>query len=156
ARIREQVRRGVPRDVRGAVLGLAYKPFSHVIEESQAIMITKAFLEHGARVLAYDPLAGEAANLELGGRALIMDNVCDCLRGADVGLVATPDPEFRKLTVRDFRSGGRPLLVVDFWGILSEQLSGAAEIDYLAYGRGGNDPTVLQQLWGEIPTHYGR
>ena len=40
-----------------AVLGLAYKPFSHVTEESQAIMIVKAFLEHGVRVLAYDPLA---------------------------------------------------------------------------------------------------
>src|SRR5262249_24153047 len=156
ARIREQVRRGVPRDVRGAVLGLAYKPFSHVIEESQAIMITKAFLEHGARVLAYDPLAGDAANLELGGRALIMDNVCDCLRDADWVLVATPDPEFRKLTVRDFRDGGRRVVVVDFWGILSDQLSEAAGIDYMPYGRGGSDPGVLRQLWSEIPTHYGR
>src|SRR5262245_41310538 len=155
-RILEQLRPRVSRDVTVAVLGLAYKPFSHVIEESQAIMITKAFLEHGARVLAYDPLAGEAANLELGGRALIMDNVCDCLRDADVVLVATPDPEFKRLTARDFRNGGRPVLVVDFWRVLSDQLSGAAGIEYLPYGRGGSDPTVLQQLWREIPTHYGR
>jgi UDPglucose 6-dehydrogenase len=154
-RILQQLRPRVPSDVTVAVLGLAYKPFSHVIEESQAIKIVKSFLEHGARVLGYDPLAGQAANVELGGRALIMDNLCDCLRSADVVLVATPDPEFRTLTPRDFRQGGRPVLVVDFWRILSEQLSSVAGIDYLPYGRGGSDATVFKQLWSDIPTHYG-
>jgi UDPglucose 6-dehydrogenase len=141
-----------------AILGLAYKPLSHVIEESQAMMMAKAFLEHGARVLAYDPLAGESANLELGGRALIMDNARDCLRDADVVLIATPDPEFKTLTPRDFRGDGQPVLVVDFWRILSDQLSGAKGIEYVAYGRGaatvGTD--VFKQLWGATPTHYGR
>jgi UDPglucose 6-dehydrogenase len=156
-RIVQQLRSRVPRDVTVAVLGLAYKPFSHVIEESQGIMIAKAFLEHGARVLAYDPLAGDSANLELGGRALIMDNPCDCLRDADVVLIATPDPEFRRLMARDFRRGGKPVLVVDFWRILSDQLSGVEGIEYVPYGRGaaGADG-VLKQLWGETPTHYGR
>jgi UDPglucose 6-dehydrogenase len=156
ARLLEQLRPRVPRDVTVAVLGLAYKPLSHVIEESQAMLLAKAFLDHGARVLAYDPLAGEAAALELGGRAVIMDNACDCLRDADVVLVATPDAEFTSLSVRDFRQGGAPVLVVDFWRILSKQLSGAAGIDYVPYGRGGTDTSVLQQLWGEVPNHYGR
>src|SRR5215471_4138008 len=79
-RILERLRSRVPRDTTVAILGLAYKPASHVIEESQAIMMAKTFLEHGARVLAYDPLAGEAANFELGGRGLILDNPCDCLK----------------------------------------------------------------------------
>src|SRR4051812_1643663 len=42
-RILQQLRSRVPRDVTVAVLGLAYKPFSHVTDESQAIMIAKAF-----------------------------------------------------------------------------------------------------------------
>jgi UDPglucose 6-dehydrogenase len=157
-RILQQLRARVAREVTVAILGLAYKPLSHVIEESQAIMMAKAFLEHGARVLAYDPLAGEAAKLALGGRALIMDDPCDCLRDADVVLITNPDPEFKKLTVRDFRRDGRTVLVVDFWRILAAELSGVEGIEYVGYGRGAQKPAddVLKQLWGETPTHYGR
>ena len=128
---------------------------SHVIEESQAMMMAKAFLERGARVLAYDPLAGEAANLELGGRALIMDNARDCLRDADLVLIATPDPEFKTLTAADFRRGGRPVLVMDFWRILSDQLSHAEGIEYVPYGRGASTMAsdVFTQLWGATPKH---
>jgi UDPglucose 6-dehydrogenase len=157
-RILDQLRPRVPRDVTVAVLGLAYKPFSHVTEESQAIMMVKAFLEHGARVLAYDPLATESAGFELGGRALIMDNACDCLREADLVLIATPDPEFKKLAARDFQRVGKSVVVVDFWRILSAELDGAAGIEYVPYGCGqAADMTnsTLKQLWGETPTHYG-
>jgi len=157
-RVLQQLAPRVGRDVTVAILGLAYKPQSHVIEDSQAIRMAKAFLEHGARVLAYDPLAGEYANLELGGRVLIMDNPCDCLRDADVVLVTTPDPEFKALTARDFRQEGRPVLVVDFWRLLSAQLSGADNIEYMPYGRrdAAAESDVLKQLWSETPLHYGR
>jgi UDPglucose 6-dehydrogenase len=158
ARLLHQLRPRVPREVTVAVLGLAYKPFSHVIEESQAMMIAKAFLDHGARVLAYDPLAGEAANLELGGRALIMDDVRDCLRDADVVLVATPDPEFKALKAADFTHEGRRTLVVDFWRILGGELAKAPSVDYMPYGIGpahGGDADPLIALWGETPKHYG-
>jgi len=148
----------VPREVTVAILGLSYKPSSHVIEESQAIFIAKAFLEHGSRVLAYDPLAGEAANVELGGRVLILDNACDCLRDADVVLVATPDPEFRELTAADFQAEGRTVIVVDFWRILSDRLANATGIEYVPYGRRSPDAesSVLRELWRDTPTHYGR
>ena len=157
-RILKQLKARVPREVTVAILGLSYKPSSHVIEESQAIMMAKAFLEHGSRVLAYDPLAGEAANLELGGRVLILDSARDCLRDADVVLVATPDPEFKQLAPRDFQADGRTVIVVDFWRILSDRLSNADGIDYIAYGRRSPDAEspILRGLWSDTPTHYGR
>jgi UDPglucose 6-dehydrogenase len=157
-RVIAQVRATVSRDLTVAVLGLAYKPLSHVIEESQAILLVKAFLEHGARVLAYDPLARESADFELKGRALILDSSRDCLRDADVVVIATPDPEFKTLTAADFRGNGRPVTVIDFWRILSERLAGAAGIDYVAYGRGPADDGgegVLHQLWSQTAAHYG-
>ena len=160
-RLLQQLQPNVSRDVTVAVLGLAYKPFSHVIEESQAILLVKAFLDHGARVLAYDPLARQNADYELGGRALILDSARDCLRDADVVLVATPDPEFKALTAADFRRDGRKVAVVDFWRILGEALGGVREIEYIPYGRGpagpgGHEETdLLKQLWGETATHYG-
>jgi UDPglucose 6-dehydrogenase len=157
-RILRHLRQRIPRDVTVAVLGLAYKPLSHVVEESQAMMIAKALLDHGARVLAYDPLAGDAASMELGGRALIMDNPCDCLRDADVVLIATPDERFKALTARDFRRNGRPVLVVDFWRLLVDRLSDVEGIEYVAYGRGDAlaDKGLLKELWGATPSHYGR
>jgi len=157
-RIVTRLKPRVPREVTVAILGLSYKPSSHVIEESQAIFIAKAFLEHGSRVLAYDPLAGEAANVELGGRVLILDNACDCLRDADVVLVATPDPEFRELTAADFQAEGRTVIVVDFWRILSDRLANATGIEYVPYGRRSPDAesSVLRELWRDTPTHYGR
>jgi UDPglucose 6-dehydrogenase len=157
-RIVEQLRPRVPRDITVGILGLAYKPFSHVIEESQAILLAKAFLEQGARVLAYDPLARDAANVELGGRVLIHDDVMDCLRDADVVVIATPDPAFAKLTARDFQRNERRVLVIDFWRTLAGVLENVEGVEYLPYGRGPIAPAhdVLRDLWSATPQHYGR
>jgi UDPglucose 6-dehydrogenase len=156
-RLLEQLATKVSRDLTVAVLGLAYKPFSHVIDESQAILLVKAFLEHGARVLAYDPLARQNADYEFKGRALIMDTARDCLREADVVVIATPDPEFKALTAAAFQRDGRVVTVVDFWRILSHELAGAPGIEYVPYGRGPAEGAggVLQGLWSETATHYG-
>jgi len=148
----------VARDATVAILGLAYKPSSHAIEASQAMMMAKAFVDRGTRVLAYDPLAGEAANLEFGGRALIMASARECLRDADVVLIGTPDPEFTTLNARDFRQDGRPVVVVDFWRVLSEQLSRADGIEYVAYGHAPATLPAgpLEALWGDTPIRYAR
>jgi UDPglucose 6-dehydrogenase len=157
-RILKQLGPRVSRNATVAVLGLAYKPFTHVTEESQAIMIVTALLENGARVLAYDPLARQNADSALGGRALILDSARDCLKSADVVLITTPDPEFKALKAADFRGHGRSVVVVDFWRILGEELSAAPGIEYVAYGRGpaASGPTdLLKQIWGAIPEHCG-
>jgi UDPglucose 6-dehydrogenase len=157
-RIVGQLPTQVTRGLTVAVLGLSYKPLSHVTEESQAILLVRAFLEHGARLLAYDPLARQSADFELKGRALILDTARDCLRDADVVVIATPDPEFNALTPADFARDGRTVTVIDFWRILSDRLAGAPGIDYVPYGRGPSQPAdsgVLGRLWSETATHYG-
>jgi UDPglucose 6-dehydrogenase len=157
-RIANQWRSRVAADATVAILGLSYKPFSNSIEASQAMMMATAFLDRGMRVLAYDPLAGEAAALEFGGRAQIMDSARGCLRDADVVLIGTPDPEFKQLHARDFRQHGRPVVVVDFWRILSPQLSGADGIEYVPYGQAPATLTAgaLQELWEDTSARYGR
>jgi UDPglucose 6-dehydrogenase len=156
-RVLQQLGTRVSRDLTVAVLGLAYKPFSHVTEESQAILLVKAFLEHGARLLAYDPLARQNADFELRGRALILDTVHDCVRDADVVVIATPDPEFKALAAADFRRDGKTVTVIDFWRILGDELAHAPGIEYVPYGRGPATEAdgVLSRLWSETATHYG-
>jgi UDPglucose 6-dehydrogenase len=148
----------VKRDMTVAVLGLAYKPLSHVTEQSQAIALVEALLDHGARVLAYDSLAGESANFALKGRALILDSPRACLRDADVVLIATPDPEFSKLTATDFQAEGREVVVVDYWRILADALTDAPGIEYIPHGRSVDDThggELLERLWGETAVRYG-
>jgi UDPglucose 6-dehydrogenase len=134
-----------------AVLGLAYKPFSHVIEESQGIYMAKALSKAGLRVIAYDPLANEGARTELAYHALVIDSLAGCLEQADVVLITTPDPAFKALKATDFRSG--QVTVVDFWRILDKECVGQPNIRYVPFGRSKDDEengSRLQRLWGSF------
>jgi UDPglucose 6-dehydrogenase len=138
----------IPKGATTAVLGLAYKPFSHVIEESQGIYLAKALSHAGARVIAYDPLAGEIARTELAYHALVLDSLASCLEQADFVLVTTPDPVFKALKASDFAH--MPVTVVDFWRILDNELAGKPGICYLPFGRSIDDlanSVRLGELW---------
>jgi len=139
-----------------AVLGLAYKPDSHVVEESQGIYLAEALIKAGVRVVAYDPLAGENARWELRGKALILNSVADCLEQAEVVLITTPDAVFKKLTIIDFKhKGPRPVIVVDFWRILDKELANQPNVRYIPIGRSIDDAANavrLNELWGNTVT----
>lgn len=149
----ERLRPEVDRDTTVAVLGLAYKPFSHVIEESQSICIARALSRAGARVIAFDPLAGEMARAELGDQVIVMDSVAECLAQADIVLVTTPDPAFRNLSADDFPKMHDPVMVVDCWRILSASLAGYPHIRYIAVGRSQDDSANgarIASLWNGV------
>jgi len=140
----------IPKGATVAVLGLAYKPFSHVIEESQGIHLAKALSHAGARVIAYDPLANETAKPELAYHALVLDSLSSCLEQADVVLVATADPVFQALRVADFKH--LPVTIVDFWRILDKELCGKPNIHYIPCGRSRDDhanQARLNELWSD-------
>lgn len=143
-----------------AVLGLAYKPLSHVTDESQGILLCKALSEAGVRVVAYDPLAEDAARVELHGHAVVLSSLADCLKQADVIVVATPDPAFGALTADDFIRNSAPVTVVDFWRILQAKLSGKGNIRYVGGGLSeddGRNGEQLAALWGDVPrSPFGR
>ncbi|MBM4431389.1 MAG: UDP-glucose/GDP-mannose dehydrogenase family protein [Chloroflexi bacterium] len=133
-----------------AVLGLAYKPLSHVIEESQAISLAKSLSRAGVRVVAYDPLASDVARAELRDQAVILESVADCLAQAEVVLITTPDPAFRALTAEDFGGKNLPVTVVDFWRILDKELVGQPSVRYVPIGRSVDDAANgarLAALW---------
>ncbi len=135
-----------------AVLGLAYKPFSHVIEESQGVYLVKKLAKTGVRVVAYDPLAKEIARHELRDLAVVFDSVTNCLEQAELVLVTTPDPVFQALTAADFQKKTSKVIVADFWRILEKQLEEQSNIHYIPMGRGVDDRInrgQLEKLWSE-------
>ncbi|MCS6874625.1 MAG: nucleotide sugar dehydrogenase [Pyrinomonadaceae bacterium] len=132
-----------------AILGLAYKPFSHVTEESQSLYIAEALSKAGYRVIGYDPLAGEMALQELHGHIVVLDNLKECLNQAEAVLIATPHPEFEKLEAEDFKNQYRKVTVIDFWRMM-KKLENEDHINYIAFGK-SNDDTAntkrLKQIW---------
>jgi UDPglucose 6-dehydrogenase len=129
-----------------AVLGLAYKPSSHVVEESQGIYLAKALSKAGARVVAYDPLSAEMAAAELQDQAVLLDSVKDCLAQAEVVLITTPDPVFQRLTADDFNAEASSVTIIDFWRSLSGKIEGKPNIRYIPIGYSIEDETNARRL----------
>jgi UDPglucose 6-dehydrogenase len=135
-----------------AILGLAYKPCSHITEESQGILLAKALSNNGYRVVAYDPLANEMAKVELHDHAVIMDSIESCLNKADMVLITTPDPVFKALKAADFTRQSSTVTIVDYWRILKKELSCQPHIHYVPMGQSienENNIKRLIKLWGE-------
>lgn len=142
----------IHRNATVAVLGLAYKPFSHVVEESQGVHIARALSNAGARVVAFDPLASELARAELRDSAVVLGSMDECVAQADVVIVTTPDPVFRALKEGDLvRRRDRVITVVDCWRILAPEIASSPRVRYVAIGRSGDDAANgarLAALWG--------
>jgi len=84
-----------------AVLGLAFKPGTDDVRESRAIKLVERLLEKGARVRVHDPKAMDNARKILGDRVEYAISLEDCLRDADLCVLATEWPEYRELGQED-------------------------------------------------------
>jgi UDPglucose 6-dehydrogenase len=104
---------------RVAVLGLAYKPGSDVVDESPGLALARDLAAAGVEVAAFDPAAnGNAAPALEGTGVRLASSLRDCLADADAVVVATPWPEFRALGSELAAAGARPRVVVDCWRLL--------------------------------------
>jgi UDPglucose 6-dehydrogenase len=118
-----------------ALLGLAYKPGTPVTDESQSIYLARMLRTKGARVVAHDPMADAAAACALDGLGRL-DTLANCLRDADVVIVATPDPAYAALDGHAFATGNKRVTVVDCWRILERKLQAVPQVRYVPVGRG--------------------
>lgn len=131
-----------------AVLGLAYKPLSHVIEESAGMYLCLALAGSGLRVLGYDPLATKEAQAALRMHALVSDSIATCLQDAECILVTTPDDVYIALKAEDFIGNKESVTVVDFWRCLPESIQNHPNILYVPMGRCIDDATAIKKLEG--------
>lgn len=133
-----------------AVLGLSYKPFSCVVEESQGILLALELSRNNLVVIGFDPLANENAQFALNDDIEIKNSIKECLDVADAILITTQDPVFSTLKLKDFQNGKNEVLVVDFWRILAEELRGKSAIRYIPAGQSIDDQKngeILEKMW---------
>jgi UDPglucose 6-dehydrogenase len=141
----------IDRNKTAAVLGMAYKPYSHVIEESQSVLLASSLANAGVRVVVYDPLAGDMVRSELKDKVVVLNSLRECLDQSDIILITTPDPEFKALSANDFK--GKQVTVIDFWRILDKKINGLTNLHYIPVGRSINDSENerrLVQLWNNM------
>jgi UDPglucose 6-dehydrogenase len=112
----EAVKTCVPSHGRVAILGLSYKPQTHVIEESQGVMLAAILAKAGYTITAHDPMANGAAQAVLQDAAMITDSVEEAVNSSDAVVFMTPWPEFRTALSGIGSMGFRGVLI-DPWGI---------------------------------------
>jgi UDPglucose 6-dehydrogenase len=144
----ERLKGRIPSGGKAAVLGLAYKPFSHVVEESAGIYLCKVLREAGYTLKGYDPLAAEEAAKVLGD-SCIAGGREECLKDAEIVFVTTPDPAFTGLEPEQFCSAVKKVYVIDFWRCLNDRVRASANIVYIPGGLCTTPEAVkkLAQLW---------
>jgi UDPglucose 6-dehydrogenase len=111
-----------------AVLGLAYKPQTPVVEESQGIMIARGLLREGFEVIVADPLALDSASAVLGDTVVAVDSAEAAIAAAEVVVIATSAMEFTELAPSAFTQGGTRRIVLDCWRGLSADIAEVADV----------------------------
>lgn len=117
-----------------AVLGLAYKPGTSTLRRSASVELCSWLGAQGVKVRAHDPGVPELPP-ELRGSIGLCATPQDALTGADVAIVATAWPEFRRLAADDFVRAMRHPRVVDETWFLAGALAADPRLVYLAPGR---------------------
>lgn len=98
-----------------AVLGMAYKPDTSVIEESQGLKIAKELVRLKVTVAVHDPIALPGVRVELGDDVRYAESLVESVREADVVIVATAWDEYKALEPGSLKAGA---IVIDCWRIL--------------------------------------
>jgi UDPglucose 6-dehydrogenase len=124
------------------ILGLSYKPYTGVIEESPGIALARSLGNDGHEVHVYDPVATRAAVGVLDGLAQGASSVAELFERSDVVVIATPWPEFAELPAEVLERKERPTVVVDCWRVLPEGFYDAV-VDIVRLGRSLEQPTTV-------------
>ena len=118
-----------------ALLGLAFKPNTDDIREAPSLEIARALASRGARVVGYDPVAGEAAARRLPDLRVVFDPY-EALSGAHAAVVVTEWEEIRSLDLKEAASLMEPpRLLVDGRNTLDATAARDAGLLYRGFGR---------------------
>lgn len=97
--------------LRVAVLGLAFKEDTDDLRESPALPLIRRLLELGVQVVAYDPIACDAARAVLPASVRYGESLEQTVSQVDAALLVTRWNEFRELPSVFARLGVSPVLI---------------------------------------------
>lgn len=96
------------------ILGLSYKPFTDVIEESAGLILSKELRRKKIKLNLHDPLSLENTKKILGENGIkYFGNLGECIKASDILVITTNWPEYEK--IKDIMIDGKPKIVIDPW-----------------------------------------
>ena len=116
------------------VLGIAFKPETDDIRDSSSIKLIEDLRNLGASVAAYDPAALENARAVLTGVDFVED-MYECVRGADCVVLATDWNQFRKMDLDRLASEVKTKSFVDLRNLYEPADMRAKGWAYVGIGR---------------------
>jgi UDP-glucose 6-dehydrogenase len=132
---------GPLRGRRIAMLGLAFKANTDDMREASSLVLSARLLAEGAQVVAYDPVAMDAAHDHLSEGVTLASSVLEAVRGADAAVIVTEWGEFRTLASGEVRNAMATPLIVDGRNLLDPDQVRAAGFLYESVGRPSVEPS---------------
>ncbi|MGM0667368.1 MAG: UDP-glucose dehydrogenase family protein [Bacteroidota bacterium] len=115
--------------------GLSFKPNTDDMREAPSLTLINSFLEHGAEVCAYDPVAMEEAKRRLGNSITYSEDSYGALVDADALVLVTEWNEFRNPNWTVIEKIMKNKVVFDGRNIYEKEVLQQAGFTYYGIGR---------------------
>lgn len=125
-----------------AVWGLAFKPGTDDMREAPSLVTIRSLLKRGARVVAHDPAALEAARRILGDSIEYTDHNYDALSGADALLIHTEWHPYRHPDFARMRASLANAVIFDGRNLYAPGVMRELGFEYFSVGRRPVAPMV--------------
>jgi UDPglucose 6-dehydrogenase len=120
-----------------ALLGLTFKPNTDDLREAPSLWLAGALHARDARVVGYDPVAGELAAREAGGTLKVASDPYEALKGAHAAIAVTEWEEVRTLDLgRAASLMEPPKFLLDGRNVFDPEAASACGLLYRGFGRG--------------------
>lgn len=137
-RMVQKIKRAVGGELKGktlALLGLTFKPNTDDLRESPAVLILDGLLAAGAKVRAYDPIAGGLMADDAREGVTYCSDEYDAVSGADALILATEWNQFRSLDFSKMKELLARPVVVDLRNIYGPDRMRNLGFEYTGVGR---------------------
>lgn len=101
------------------ILGVSYKPFTDVIDESAGLLLAKYLIDKNILLNLYDPLALDNAEKILGEKAKYIDDLEKCIADSDILVITTNWPHFKDVNIEWFDDQSKT--IIDTWRMLDQE-----------------------------------
>lgn len=120
-----------------AMLGLAFKAGTDVLERSPALALAKELMAAGRKVRCFDPALAASGATTCEGVPLV-DGIAAAVADAAAVVIANPEPAFAALAPALFAGRDKKPTLFDYWRLLEPaRFEGVASIRHLGVGPGG-------------------
>ena len=125
-----------------AVWGVAFKPGTDDIREAPALDLIQGFLDAGAEVMAYDPVAAANAREHYGNNSKInfVEDQYEAIQGAACLVIVTEWKSFKEPNFEKIKAALKTPFIFDGRNLFSLKVMRESGINYHSIGR----PAILQ------------